>query len=205
VSVISPELMSQQGSLTALRMKIDELEEEIQRLRHQIDALEMLPRSMGGGMRKSYADELYLALSGGTMTGTLVSLGIRPLTSGDYGIGNTSYRYTDVWANTLNTGGLTSYYTYCALLARNVSGGAIQIKTQFGGVQLVASGVDGEFRIQRGGNITMLDQKMMTIGTYTDAQRPVASTPGRVIFNTDDGMPNYDDGTDWRDINGNIT
>lgn len=59
--------------------------------------------------------------------------------------------------------------------------------------------------IPRAGDITMLDQKMMTLGTYTDAQRPVAGTAGRWIFNTDDGMPNYDDGTDWRDINGNIT
>jgi len=59
--------------------------------------------------------------------------------------------------------------------------------------------------LQPQGDITMLDQKMMTIGTYTDAQRPAAGTVGRVIFNTDDGQPNYDDGTNWRDINGNIT
>lgn len=62
-----------------------------------------------------------------------------------------------------------------------------------------------EFNIKRGGDIIMLDQKMMTLGTYTDAQRPAAGTAGRIIFNTDDGFPNYDDGTNWRDINGNIT
>ena len=39
----------------------------------------------------------------------------------------------------------------------------------------------------------------------TDANRGAAGNLGRVIFNTDDGMPNYDDGTNWRDINGNIT
>jgi len=65
--------------------------------------------------------------------------------------------------------------------------------------------VGGYADIPRAGDITMLAQKMMTFGTYTDAQRPAAGTAGRWIFNTDDGMPNYDDGTDWRDINGNIT
>jgi len=65
--------------------------------------------------------------------------------------------------------------------------------------------VGGYVDIDRGGDINMLDQKMLRIGTYTDAQRPAAGFAGRVIFNTDDGMPSYDDGTDWRDINGNIT
>lgn len=74
-----------------------------------------------------------------------------------------------------------------------------------GAYSTVAKMKDDDFRILRGGDITMLDQKMLTIGTYTDAQRPAAGTTGRVIFNTDDGMPNYDDGTNWRDINGNIT
>jgi len=59
--------------------------------------------------------------------------------------------------------------------------------------------------IHAAGAVTMLDQKMMQFGTYTDAQRPAAGTAGRWIFNTDDGMPNYDDGANWRDINGNIT
>jgi len=67
------------------------------------------------------------------------------------------------------------------------------------------SASEPNFQISRAGDITMLDQKMMTLGTYTDANRPAAGTAGRWIFNTDDGMPNYDDGTDWRDINGNIT
>jgi len=70
----------------------------------------------------------------------------------------------------------------------------------------IKGGLWGQFaEIVKAGDITMLDQKMMQLGTYTDAQRPAAGTAGRVIFNTDDGMPNYDDGTDWRDVNGNIT
>ncbi len=33
--------------------------------------------------------------------------------------------------------------------------------------------------------------------TYTDATRPAAGTAGRVIFNSDDGNLNIDDGTNW--------
>jgi len=95
------------------------------------------------------------------------------------------------------------------------------IKTQFGTTPtLTFQGYDTAWRdviqlknhasachidILRGGDITMLAQKYITIGVFTDANRGAAGTAGRMIFNTDDGMPNYDDGTDWRDINGNIT
>jgi len=61
------------------------------------------------------------------------------------------------------------------------------------------------FDILKGGDITMLDQKMMTLGTYTDAQRPAAGTAGRIIFNTDDGQLNVDDGTNWTLPDGTAT
>jgi len=64
---------------------------------------------------------------------------------------------------------------------------------------------DDCWSIARGGNITMLDQKMMQFGTYTDAQRPAAGTAGRIIFNTDDGQLNIDDGTNWTLPDGTIT
>jgi hypothetical protein len=40
---------------------------------------------------------------------------------------------------------------------------------------------------------------------YTNATRPAAGTAGRAIWNSDDNMLNIDDGTNWRDTNGNIT
>lgn len=43
--------------------------------------------------------------------------------------------------------------------------------------------------------------------TYTNATRPSpANAPfGGMIWNTDDNAPNFSDGTNWRDVNGNIT
>jgi len=88
---------------------------------------------------------------------------------------------------------------------RSHNDGLINFNSYATGWKTVAIIQLGLLDIPRAGDITMLDQKMMQFGTYTDAQRPAAGTAGRWIFNTDDGMPNYDDGTDWRDINGNIT
>lgn len=47
--------------------------------------------------------------------------------------------------------------------------------------------------------------KDFVVESKTDATRGAAGNAGRWIFNTDDGQPNYDDGVNWRDINGNIT
>lgn len=45
------------------------------------------------------------------------------------------------------------------------------------------------------------------IPSYTTEDRPDASTVtvGFQIYNLDDNAPNYSDGTDWRDAEGNIT
>lgn len=37
----------------------------------------------------------------------------------------------------------------------------------------------------------------ITLAVYTNSTRPAAGTEGRIIFNSDDGNLNIDDGTDW--------
>lgn len=54
-------------------------------------------------------------------------------------------------------------------------------------------------------DLTMTGQALLTIGVYTDAQRPAAGTAGRVIFNSDDGQLNIDDGTNWTLPDGTTT
>lgn len=46
-----------------------------------------------------------------------------------------------------------------------------------------------------------------SVPNYSNTTRPsAASVPvGSEIFNTDDNAPNYSDGADWRDADGNIT
>jgi hypothetical protein len=47
----------------------------------------------------------------------------------------------------------------------------------------------------------------MPVQTYTNATRPAVSTVtvGTMIFNTDDGAPNWSNGTNWVDASGNVT
>ncbi len=101
------------------------------------------------------------------------------------------------------------YYTSLLHLTLNSSAnvtGEIILNSWDGAArQKALIAVGGVCDIPRGGDITLLDQKLFTLGTYTDAQRPAAGTAGRVIFNTTSGEPEYDDGTDWRDFNGNVT
>jgi len=59
------------GEAEKIRDKIHALEDELAELERKIVALEMLPRSMGGGFRKNMADDLYVNISGDTMTGDL--------------------------------------------------------------------------------------------------------------------------------------
>ena len=121
-----------------------------------------------------------------------------------YNIGSSSHRLKNIYSygiakwNYMGAGGNAAIHTADDKYISFVS----DLTT---GDQIVAKMWQGWLDILRAGDIAMLDQKMMTFGTYTDAQRPAAGTAGRWIFNTDDGMPNYDDGTNWRDINGNIT
>jgi len=53
--------------------------------------------------------------------------------------------------------------------------------------------------------VQMADQTTLRLGTYTDAQRPSAGTAGLIIFNTDDGQLNIDDGTNWTLPDGTTT
>ena len=55
------------------------------------------------------------------------------------------------------------------------------------------------------GDVSMAAQTTITIGVYTNAQRPAAGTAGRVIFNSDDGQLNIDDGTNWTLPDGTTT
>ena len=55
------------------------------------------------------------------------------------------------------------------------------------------------------GGATLADQTILQLGTYTNAQRPAAGTAGRIIFNTDDGQLNIDDGTNWTLPDGTTT
>ena len=45
----------------------------------------------------------------------------------------------------------------------------------------------------------------LNLRNYTNATRPTPGSAGRVIFNSDDQAPNYDDGTNWRDSQGVLT
>jgi hypothetical protein len=118
--------------------------------------------------------------------------------------------YKPWYCTTLFANAIQPNTTTAAFRSRNANNSKINLQgyDNAGGwttVAVITGGATQFFDIPYGGNITMLDQKMMQFGTYTDAQRPAAGTAGRWIFNTDDGMPNYDDGVNWRDINGNIT
>jgi hypothetical protein len=68
--------------------------------------------------------------------------------------------------------------------------------TQLNRVQL-GSGATPEMRV----NIPI------KLVNHTNANRPAATTysAGAVIWNTDDNMPNFSDGTNWRDAAGNVT
>ena len=55
------------------------------------------------------------------------------------------------------------------------------------------------------GNVRFDTSGDLIVGSYTDATRPAAGTAGRIIFNTDDGAINVDDGTNWTDAQGTTT
>jgi len=91
-----------------------------------------------------------------------------------------------------------------------------------GGTATIDSAVDGtgwpavpHYKLAEvtmsGGAITqILDRRAegvsdVLLPTYTNAARPAAGTAGRVIFNTDDGQINVDDGTNWTLPDGTTT
>lgn len=58
---------------------------------------------------------------------------------------------------------------------------------------------------QAGGVVGIGSAGAAQLPTFTDATRPAAGTAGRVIFNTDDGQLNIDDGTNWTLPDGTTT
>lgn len=91
-----------------------------------------------------------------------------------------------------------------------------------GGTATIASAIDGtgwpaypHYKLAEvtmsGGVITaILDRRIercsdVILPTYTDGTRPAAGTAGRMIWNSDDNMPNIDDGAAWRDPAGSVT
>lgn len=201
-------ILAQNRAIVALTEKIGELE-------RKIDALEALPRSMGGGLRKNVAEDLFVNVTGDTMTGNL-DMGGNYLTNvvcvlpesdgvGYLGRWDTAQRFNHAGILNIKTNNIEGKNSSSIFKTYGNANYAWWFQSYDGSTQNCARLKAGMFDIFRGGDITMLDQKMMQFGTYTDAQRPAPGTAGRWIFNTDDGMPNYDDGTNWRDINGNIT
>lgn len=65
--------------------------------------------------------------------------------------------------------------------------GNLRVQTS-NGLSRTASGLQVD-RIDANGDVVLQ--------SYNDAGRPAAGTAGRVIFNTDDGNINIDDGTNW--------
>lgn len=57
------------------------------------------------------------------------------------------------------------------------------------------TGADGDYLFDR----------PVKLGVFTDATRPAAGVAGRVIFNSDDGQLNVDDGTNWTLPDGTTT
>lgn len=45
----------------------------------------------------------------------------------------------------------------------------------------------------------------LVLNSYTDATRPSPGVAGRIIWNTDDGIPNFDNGTNWVLADGTTT
>lgn len=54
--------------------------------------------------------------------------------------------------------------------------------------------------------VAMLDADgCLRLPVFSDGTRPAAGTAGRLIFNTDDGQLNIDDGTNWTLADGTVT
>ena len=64
-------------------------------------------------------------------------------------------------------------------------------------------GTDDYFRIDTTGNVSV--DVSLVLPSYTDTTRPSPGTAGKVIFNTDDGQLNIDDGTNWTLPDGTTT
>ena len=63
----------------------------------------------------------------------------------------------------------------------------------------------GNVNISETGNLNFTGAAGLILPVYTDATRPTAGTAGMVIFNSDDNFLNVDDGSNWRDMSGNVT
>ncbi len=100
--------------------------------------------------------------------------------------------------------------SYAFVLASAVTTG-LYFNNVNGNIELhYAGNVKHSFGMASGDYTAMRDvivNRAVRLKTYTDATRPSASTvgAGAMIFNSDDNFPNVSDGTNWRDMNGNVT
>ncbi|GJM23931.1 MAG: hypothetical protein DHS20C16_03460 [Phycisphaerae bacterium] len=75
----------------------------------------------------------------------------------------------------------------------------------------LGSDADGRLDLKADTSIDMNDGASfdangdLVVQNYTDGTRPAAGTAGRIIFNTDDGQLNVDDGTNWTLPDGTTT
>ena len=53
--------------------------------------------------------------------------------------------------------------------------------------------------------LILLRESDLNAKVYTDANRPAAGATGKIIFNSDDGQLNIDDGTNWTLPDGTTT
>ncbi len=53
--------------------------------------------------------------------------------------------------------------------------------------------------------LILLRESDLNTKVYTDANRPDAGSDGKIIFNSDDGQLNIDDGTNWTLPDGTTT
>ena len=85
-----------------------------------------------------------------------------------------------------------------------VAGSAQSVMNEF---KVYGTAADTELEITNGngGAARNINVGWVTLASYTDATRPAAGVVGRMIYNTDDSAPNFDDGTNWRDAAGAIT
>ncbi len=85
------------------------------------------------------------------------------------------------------------------------SAGVIAISVAGNEVFSISSSVTTLAGTIKVGSVTVVTGGILVARSFNDAGRPSAGTAGRVIFNTDDGQLNIDDGTNWTLPDGTTT
>ncbi len=90
--------------------------------------------------------------------------------------------------------------------AANPGGNKLFLRHSNGTLQFLDDGFSSAlFTLDQSGNVAL--DGYITVVSHTDAGRPAASgvPAGTMIWNTDDGFPNWSDGTNWVDATGTTT